>query len=742
MHVAKVVVNLSLDREFDYRVPPALVDRVRVGSRVRVPFGRGKSVRTGYVVGLARESAYPKLKDVLAVEGEPELVSPKLLDLARWMAGYYCCAREQAVRALLPAVVRAGKVKRKTRKGLRLNPDKDLGEELPKLQKRGRKQAAVLQALVRHGGAAALITLKQETGASPAVFKRLVEKDLAVPTEDAVDRDPFADDVILPTRPLTPTGEQRKAIHAVIEAVQEHRFAVFLLHGVTGSGKTEVYLQTLSRVLELGREAIVLVPEISLTPQTCERFRARFGDLVSVLHSGLSDGERFDEWTRIHEGRAKVAVGARSALFAPFRNLGLIVVDEEHENTYKQDEAPRYHARDTAVVRAKLENVVVVLGSATPSLESFANAKSGKYIRLNLTRRVDGRRLPKMELVDMRAEAVLQGGARIFSRRLTDLIRERLENREQTILFLNRRGYATHLMCTHCGFVAECPDCSVAYTYHRERQQLVCHLCGGIETAPFVCPKCRDPEIRYTGLGTEKLEAVARNLFPKAVIARMDSDTMVRRNAYKKTLLAFRAGRIDILLGTQMIAKGLDFPKVTLVGIIFADLSLYIPDFRSGERTFQLLTQVAGRAGRGELPGRVLVQSYTPFHPALQAAMRYDWKAFYRDELEARTALGFPPAMHMVLIHFRGGDEQKVRAAAEEFAVAIAPALPADVRVAGPVPAPTYKIRGRYRYQLLLRTPAIVRLTRILRKQLIGKDAVAGDPDVEVYADVDPLAML
>lgn len=742
MKIAKIVIDLSLDREFDYRIPTMLAKDIRIGSRVRVPFGRGHGVRTGYVVGLAAESAYPQLKEVLAIDGAPELISPGLLDLARWMADYYCCSREQAVRALLPAVVRSGRVKRKTRKTLHLNPEIDLGEELPKLQKRARKQAAILQALVRHGGVAATLTLQQETGAGASVIKRLESKGFVTVTEDTVDRDPFADDIILPTQPQAATVEQRQALDSIIAAVEAQRFQVFLLHGVTGSGKTEVYMQAIARCLKLGREAIVLVPEIALTPQTCERFRARFGDLVSVLHSGLSDGERFDEWTRIHDGRAKVVVGARSALFAPFRKLGLIVVDEEHENTYKQDEAPRYHARDTAVVRAKKENAVVVLGSATPSLESYANACSGKYARLELSQRVDGRRLPAMELVDMRAEAMLQGGARIFSRRLVDLIRERVENREQTILFLNRRGFATQMMCTHCGFVAECPDCSVTFTYHRQRQQLVCHMCGRVETAPFVCPKCKDPEIRYTGLGTEKLEAAARKLFPKAVIARMDSDTMVRRNAHKKTLLAFRAGRTDILLGTQMIAKGLDFPKVTLVGVIFADLGLYLPDFRAGERTFQLLTQVAGRAGRGELGGRVVVQSYTPFHPALQSALRYDWKEFYTQELEARTALGFPPAGHAVLIHFRGPDDTKVQSVAEAFAAELAPVLPADVKVAGPVPAPIAKIRGRFRYHLLLRTPAIVRLARVLRRKLVEQKLPSEYKGVDIHADVDPLSLL
>ncbi len=745
MNIAKVVVDLSLDREFDYRIPPALAGRVRVGSRVRVPFGRGDTVRTGYVVGLAEKSDYPKIKDILGVEGEKELISADLLKLARWMAEYYCCTREQAVRALLPAAVRSGRVTRRKVRYVGIEPDVDLGEILPRLEKRrAAKQAAVLRLLVRVPGEIRWERLRRETGAGPEVLRRLEQKKWVRVSERIEDRDPFAGDVILPTRPLEPSPEQRRAIQAVCAAMDAAEPRVFLLHGITGSGKTEVYLQAIAAGLERGRGAIVLVPEISLTPQTAERFRARFGDRVSVLHSGLSDGERFDEWTRIHSGRSRVVVGARSALFAPVQNLALIVVDEEHETTYKQDEAPRYNARDTAVMRGRMENAVVLLGSATPSLESWWNCRNGKYTLLQLPRRVDDRRLPAMELVDMRAEAALQGGARVFSRRLVDLVRGTLARREQAILFLNRRGYATQMICTKCGYVAECPDCSIAYTYHRRAQQLVCHFCGRVMTAPFICPQCRDPEIRYTGLGTEKVEAIARSLFPKANIVRMDSDTMTRRNAYKKTLFAFRAGRIDMLIGTQMIAKGLDFPKVTLVGVIYADLGLHLQDFRAGERTFQLLTQVAGRAGRGDLAGRVLVQTYTPFHPALQAALSADLEGYYEDEITARRALRFPPAAHMVLVHFHGPDNHKVRDAAAEFAGRLREKIGRGAEIAGPIPAPMAKLRGRWRWQIMLRCARILPVTRELRSLLIesARPREWSRQDITVYADVDPIALL
>jgi primosomal protein N' (replication factor Y) len=432
-------------------------------------------------------------------------------------------------------------------------------------------------------------------------------------------------------------------------------------------------------------------------------------------------------------------VGARSALFAPFRNLGLIVVDEEHETTYKQEEAPRYHARDVAVVRGRMENATVLLGTATPSLESYHNCQAGKYTLCELRTRADNRKMPIMELVDMRAEAMLRGRAQVFSRRLADLVRGKLEAGEQTILFLNRRGYATQLLCPKCGYVAMCEDCSTPYTYHRGRGSLCCHLCGRTVGAPQRCPQCRDPAIRYLGLGTEKVEEVARKLFPHVEIGRMDSDTMTARDSYRKMLSAFKSGHVRILIGTQMIAKGLHFPNVTLVGVIFADLSLHLPDFRSAERTYQLLTQVAGRAGRGEVPGRVIVQTYTPFHPALEFAMENNAKAFYAEELDARATLGFPPATHMVAVHFRGVDAAKTLHAAEAMAARLRASLDPRVKLAGPVPAPIARVRSQYRYQLMLRTGNIVRLVRALRPLAMETRAAA---DVHMHVDVDPLSLL
>src|SRR5437763_2696441 len=477
--------------------------------------------------------------------------------------------------------------------------------------------------------------------------------------EETIARDPHADDKFVPNSSLELNAEQSAALQKIIAAVTTpERAKPILLHGVTGSGKTEIYLQAIRAALDRGRTSIVLVPEISLTPQTVERFKSRFAeirDAVAVLHSHLSHGERHDEWHKIHSGRARIAIGARSAIFAPLKSLGPIIVDEEDETTYKQEEAPRYHARDVAVVRAKMEKCAVVLGSATPSLESYHNATARKYELATLLQRVDDQQMPLIRIVDLRQERRKEKIAPILSEKLSKAIAARLEKREQTILFLNRRGYSTSLLCRDCGEARECPNCSVALTFHRHPAsgRLSCHLCGHTAAVPKKCPNCGKDALIYAGFGTEKVEAVVSQFFPKANVTRMDADSMTRKDAYRETLRNFRAGKIDILVGTQMIAKGLHFPNVTLVGIINADLALHLPDFRAGERTFQLLTQVAGRAGRGETPGQVFVQTYTPFSPSIQFARHHDFAGYFEQELEFRERCDFPPFKHAILMTVR-----------------------------------------------------------------------------------------
>ena len=549
---------------------------------------------------------------------------------------------------------------------------------------------------------------------------------------------------------------------------------------MTGSGKTEIYLQALAHALEQGKGAIVLVPEISLTPQTVERFKARFSSgklqtLVAVLHSHLCAGERHDEWHKIRQGRARIVIGARSAIFAPVEPLGLIIVDEEHETSYKQEEAPRYHARDVAIMRGQMENAVVVLGSATPSLESFYNCKRGKFSLLELPERVDNQKMPRVRVVDMRQAAHKEKGTPLFSPQLKEAINQRLDRGEQTILFLNRRGYSTSLQCPKCGYVCNCPNCSLALTFHRQEQKLACHICGHVEKVPLVCPneKCKNPAIRFSGTGTQRVEETLAKLFPKARIQRMDADTMKRKDDYRKVLGDFRAGKTDILVGTQMIAKGLHFPNVTLVGIIYADLALHQPDFRAGERTFQLLTQVAGRAGRGDVEGEVFVQAFAPFHPAIQYARRHDFNGFYEQEIEFREQLKYPPVSRVALLTLKGRNEEKVKFSAEHLKnelgenlgsaaapAAVVSALAGDAElfdegvkqdtrgacaprkvffdliIAGPAPAPLLRAETFYRYQIMLRTRAMSALSRELARII---QSLALPEDVTLAVDIDPV---
>ncbi len=640
--IARVTVNLSLDRLFDYAVPDALAGRIRPGMRVNVPFGKG-GVRQAWVMELADHSDFPDLKQIDSVcENTPD-IPESLLKLADWMAEYYCCPRELTVRNLLPGAVRSGKVKAKMRACCSvLDYDKAAAFVNDPKNARFKARIEIVKLLMlEHELTRDVILLK--IGCGKPQIDTLVRAGILQCIEREEYRDPFKGMEVVRTAALPPTQEQSAAlekIHAMLDGkIPQH---VLLLHGVTCSGKTEVYLQSLDYALRNGGSAIVLVPEISLTPQTVERFRARFGDMVSVLHSGLSDGERRDEWMKVYDGKVRICVGARSALFAPFRDLKLIIVDEEHDGSYKQSEAPRYNARDAAVMRARLEHACVILGSATPSLESHYNALTGKYALAVMTKRTDPNIvLPQVHVIDMRLEETEDGHLPFLSKDLIEAVKLRIEHGEQTILFLNRRGYAKSLRCPEkdCGYVAECPDCGSPYTYHKKTGVLTCHRCGAMVKAPEKCPKCGSLELRLSGAGTERIENISFAAFHGARVARMDSDSMIRPSLYEEVLGKFRRGEFDILVGTQMIAKGLDFPNVTLVGVINADMGLFVNDFRCSERTFQLLTQVAGRAGRGETHGEVIFQTCSPFNPAIVAAAEHDCKAFYDDELPVRESL-------------------------------------------------------------------------------------------------------
>ena len=749
--IARVTLEIALRKEFDYAIPAGMANQIEVGSRVKVPFGPRQVM--GCVTALIEESTHTNLRSILKVVGKQSLVTPKVLELARWIGEYYCCPPEIALKSVLPEAVRKEKDGWRERLFVRVLP---VNGDLPKLPKRQRDVWNIIEER-REMPLQELADLAETTAET---IRRLEDKGLIEIRAQVSERDPYANETILPTQPLALHQEQVVAlqkIHAAMDAPSEKSetrvsksvptagHSVFLLHGVTGSGKTEVYLQAIAHALEQGKGAIVLVPEISLTPQTVERFKARFSSgpqqtLVAVLHSHLSSGERHDEWHKIRQGRARIVIGARSAIFAPVDPLGLIIVDEEHEHSYKQEEAPRYHARDVAVVRGRMENAVVVLGSATPSMESFYNVQKGKYALLEMPTRADDKKMPIVRVIDMRQAARKDKGTPIFSQELKEAITKRLERKEQTMLFLNRRGFATSMQCTKCGYVAECPNCSVSLTYHRGVQKLCCHICGHETQAPTVCPQadCRNPAIRYAGLGTEKVEATLVKLFPQAGIRRMDSDTLKRKDDYRTILGDFRTGKIDILVGTQMIAKGLHFPNVTLVGIIYADLSLHMPDFRAGERTFQLLTQVSGRAGRGDVEGEVFVQAFTPFHPAIQYARRHDFAGFYEQEIEFRQQLKYPPVSRVALLTLKDRNDEKVTFSAQHLRKELEKALSPikDLVIAGPAPAPLARAETFYRHQIMLRTRSMSRLSQILSEVVEKLELPDG---VTLSIDIDPV---
>ncbi|MBT3191437.1 MAG: primosomal protein N' [Verrucomicrobia bacterium] len=795
--IARVVVDVSLDREFDYAIPAELTETVKIGCRVTVPFGHRHVA--GYVVGLSETSTFDSLKPIQALVDDKSYIDDTILKLARWMSAYYCAALEACIRTVLPGAVRRRSSKFKSARWVVAGKQK-VESRTPKAESRNEKsgnekQERVLKVLAEHNGEMPLKELLKAAEVTESPIKTLAKHGvLAIESRDTF-RDPLKNYNVLPTAPLELMPEQAAALEMIkgemdlgkgtpadlvsvesdigpgatpvcsvsftpdtrsggspkknISAFSSHPSALppslprtprpILLYGVTGSGKTEVYLQAIAHGLEQGRGAIVLVPEISLTPQTIERFQSRFGDQIAVLHSHLSDGERHDEWHRIRDGEARVVIGARSAVFAPVANLGLVVVDEEHEPSYKQAEAPRYHARDVAVMRGHFSGCTVVLGSATPAIESWANTLNGKYLKAVLPRRADSRQMPAMRIIDMRIEAERTGHVNVFSKELLDAIEMRLNEGEQTMLFLNRRGFSSNVICPKCGFVSECDQCSVSHTYHRSEERLRCHICGGSRPVPPKCPECGDPAFRFAGVGTQRVESVANKCFPKARIVRMDADTTTRKEAYEEILGAFRNGKIDILIGTQMIAKGLHFPNVTLVGVVYADLSLHVPDFRAGERTFQLLAQVAGRAGRGDVAGQVIVQTYTPHHAAVQAARRLDYEGLCAEEMEFRSELSYPPASHLICITLKGKAEGEVKYCTEVLSMRLGKAVGNAALVSEACPAPLAKAKLYYRYQVIARGRSVRAISTPL-KRILGE---LGLPrTVSIAVDVDAIDLM
>ena len=747
---ADVVFDRPLDTAYSYSVPEHLRDAIAVGKRIECSFGRGEGFAVGYVIRVTEVMPTREVKPIRKVLDEVALLDEELLKLTRWMADYYLCGWGQVLHAVVPAGVR-GNAGTRNSTVVELLPRDEQPAILPSVTA---KQKQVLDHLRGIGAPLEQNELAKAVGVGVAVVAGLVTKGLLRKYHERVERlpagflDPVPSEAEFARTHGTPilNDDQAKVWEPIRAALESGGHRAFLLHGVTGSGKTEIYLRAIEEVVKSGREAIVLVPEISLTPQTIERFRGRCGR-VAVLHSNLTDSERATYWRHVAAGDVQVVVGARSAVFAPTRKLGLIVIDEEHETSFKQDSTPRYHARAVAIMRAQLANVPILLGTATPALETWHAAHTGAATLLTLPKRVEDRAMPKVQLVDMRHEPKTPGKYFAIGPTLQAAIRDATKKGGQVILLLNRRGYSTHVHCTNCGHVAQCTHCDLSLTFHRAKAALVCHYCGW-ETPPMLqCPACGEVSIRYQGLGTEKLHAELDAMFPDRVIQRMDSDTMTKAGSHQRVLDSFRDGHVHILLGTQMIAKGLDFPNVTLVGVINADAGLHLPDFRAAERTFQLLAQVSGRAGRGDKGGRVLIQTYTPEHPCITLAAKHDYLAFAKLELGFRREHLYPPYQRMARLIVRSEKQD----AAEKFADQLAggfkqanirasgPGQPLAVRILGPAECPVFKLNDHYRFhfQLLSATSGV--LHSVLREVLAVTKAPSG---VEFQVDVDPYNML
>lgn len=617
-----------------------------------------------------------------------------------------------------------------------------LAEKQQQLKKNAVKQKALISYLLEAGETTFLAKdLQQQTGASSQTLKTFIQEGLLTESFEEVYRDPYRDREFTPSAPLDLTPEQREAAKHIHQAVSDGQHETFLLHGVTGSGKTEIYLQTIDHVLQKGKEAIVLVPEISLTPQMVQRFKERFGSNVAVLHSGLSTGEKYDEWRKIHRKEVKLVVGARSAVFAPFENLGMIIIDEEHESSYKQEEMPRYHAKDVAIERAGRHQCPVVLGSATPSLETYARAKKGVYTLLSLKHRVNHQQLPHVSLIDMREE-LRNGNRSMFSEELMLRLKEVLERKEQAVLFLNKRGYSSFVMCRDCGYVEQCPHCEISLTYHRYQKRLKCHYCGHEAPVPAECPECHSEHIRYFGTGTQRVEEELTKVLPEARVIRMDVDTTSRKGAHEKLLTSFGNKEADILLGTQMIAKGLDFPDVTLVGVLSADTSLHIPDFRSSEKTFQLLTQVSGRAGRHEKAGSVIIQSYTPSHYSIELTKQHDYEAFYEQEMLHRRHQSYPPYYFLAMVTVSHEEVTKAAHVTDQIVQFLKMNCAPNTRILGPAASPIAKIKDRYRYQCVIKYKRENELASLLRKIQDHYQKEMEQKQLMISIDMNPYMMM
>ncbi|MBQ2696533.1 MAG: primosomal protein N' [Clostridia bacterium] len=744
MQIVSVVVNKTarvLDRLFDYRIPVHLENRIKIGMLVFVPFGKANQLVEAYVVGFPESTTLEELKEIDSVIEPEPLFDEKLLELIFFMKKRYFSTYLAAIKTVVPyGVGLKGKtVSDKVLKGSALALSYDEAFlALDAARNKAPMQARIIELLMQNDFIAN-VDIQMMLGCSSGAIRALEQKGVISPVEIEIFRNPIDYTAIKPTKALVPNPDQEKAISAILDAI--NAFSVFLLHGVTGSGKTEIFLQCIENVLKQGKTAIVLVPEISLTPQMINRFAGRFGKQIAVLHSRLSMGERNDEYKRIKSGEAKVVIGVRSAIFAPIQNLGLIVVDEEHEASYKSQSVPSYHAREMAAMRAKQNDIPLVLASATPSIESYYKALSGKYKLLTLENRANRQTMPDVSIVDMRQE-LANGNRSLFSGLLKDEIQKNLENGQQTILFLNRRGFSTFISCRSCGYVVKCPRCNIALTYHKNKDYLTCHYCGYTQKNLHTCPDCGSHYIKHFGTGTQKVEEELSELFPEAKILRMDLDTVSAKNSHQKILDRFEKEKIDILIGTQMVTKGLDFENVTLVGVLAADMSLNLDDYRANEKTFDLITQVCGRAGRGSYAGRAVIQSYNPENAVLQMAKYQDYNAFYEDEITLRKTLMYPPFCDLLSIVFTAFNESYATNCAKKAAQWLKDRLPRGVEVLGPGPCGFNKMNNKYRKRILIKCRLNDTIINVITEYMNVHYQSKENQSVSILTETNPIHMM
>lgn len=733
---ASVILDLSLDKILDYGITEDLIGKIQRGIRVEVPV-RGH-LRTGYVIAIKDAPDYHLVLPIARIISDTELITQDLFELALWMAKYYCTSLRDVFQAMLPSSIRKDVKHKQQFFVMRGKTREELKEICEKIRLKHPAQAEVLDAMLKVKKGILLSELLEQTKGTRSPVDTLVKKGCLVVDIVRVDRSPLTNEEYFQTKPKSLNSDQAAALEKIQTSLDNKTFSTHLLHGVTGSGKTEVYLQAIDKALSLGKGTIMLVPEISLTAQTIERFRSRFEGTIAILHHRLSHGERFDEWHKIRRGEAKIVIGARSAIFSPVVNLGLIIVDEEHEQSYKQSEdSPHYHARDIAVMRGKMTNSTVILGSATPSLESYYNGQNGKYILSKLYSRADSASMPNVLIVDMKKEYEKAKGYTSFSNALLDGIKKRQETGEQTILFLNRRGYHTTLLCQACSTAVRCDHCDLALTFHLGENSLACHLCGFTHSPPpSQCPKCRtNNPMKYRGVGTEQIQKALHAIFPEIRTIRIDADTTKHKGSHQKLLRDFGTGKADVLIGTQMIAKGLHFPQVTLVGVLNSDSSLNIPDFRASETVFQLITQVAGRAGRGAIKGEVIIQSCMPDNAIIQLAAKQDYEQFYNEEINIRRIFNYPPFIQMAKISFSGCNQLLVSQIAEKFRLELGKLLPENFELNPTIPSGYSKVKDKFRYQFLVRGPNVYLLNRALETL---KQRMAIPSTIKVSIDINP----